>query len=119
MRSVAAKTIGVLLLLGLLATGLMLFWVSEAVANIMPSSICLSERTRAYIARGTLPVDQQDSVVTKTVQFRTESRGPSVWWHLKVAAIYYSYVTFWSEEDRKQIFNKLAPQLRTCPRGFH
>lgn len=119
MRSVAAKTVGLVLLLGLLATGGVLFWVSDAVANIKPSSVCLSERTRASVERGTFPLDQQDIVVTNTIRFRGESRGPSLWWHLKGAAIHYSYVTFWSTADRQQVFNQLAPQLRTCPAGIH
>jgi hypothetical protein len=118
MRHVA-RGIGSTLLLCLIVALLLFAWVREAVANVEPSSVCLAERTRRAVVNGTFPLAQQDLVVSKTIGFQKGVPDNMFWWHLRGWAIHTIYVSFWSDEERRGVFNELAPGLRTCPPGLY
>ena len=113
-----ARGIGLTLLLCLILTLLLFVWVREAVANVQPSVVCLAERTRGAVADGTFPLAQQDLVVSKTIGFQKGVPKNRLWWHLRGWAIHTIYVRLWSDEERRGVFNGLAPGLRTCPPGL-
>ena len=114
-----ARGLGITVLLCLIVTLLLFAWVSEAVADVAPSDVCLAERTPSAIANGTYPLAQQDLVVTKTIGFQKGVPNNMLWWHLRGWAIHTIYVSFWSDEERRGVFNELASGLRTCPPGLY
>jgi hypothetical protein len=92
-------------------------WVSRAVAQVEPSTICLSQRHRSQIEDRTFPPRQQDIIVTKTMNFNKGEGASRWWWHLRGAAIHWTYLAFWQRGERAIIFDRLAAQMKTCPAG--
>ena len=118
MRHVA-RGLGLTVLLCLIVTLLLFAWVRDAVANVEPSAICLSVRTRTAVASGTFPLAKQDLVVSNTIGHQKGVPENKLWWHLRGWAIQTVYMKFWSDEERRTIFKNLEPGLQTCSPGLY
>jgi hypothetical protein len=89
-------------------------WVSRAVAQVKPNTVCLS-RDRNQVADGTISQRQQDLIVTKTIAFQKGAPKSNLSWHLRGALIHSTYVAFWPRGKRIVIFDRLARQMKHCP----
>jgi hypothetical protein len=90
-------------------------WVDRALARVGPdNTLCLAAKDHQRIATGNYPLDQQDVLVSKAMNFDQGVAGMT-WWHLRGAAIHVTYVTFWSPSSRTKEFSRIASRLKDCP----
>lgn len=91
-------------------------WVDRALAAVPRSKVlCMNQRDREKIAAGKFPSDRRDYLVSKSINFDQGVPRSMAWWHLRGAAIQFTYVSFWSRGKRDELFNRLASGMRDCP----
>ena len=103
------------LLACVVATLVAVVWVDRALAAVKdsPDVLCLTSKDRQKIKSGDYPLDGQDTLVAKAINF--DKGVPSIaWWHLRGAAIHFTYVTFWSPSRRAEEFSDLFSEVKDC-----
>jgi len=111
---------GVLLLAGAASTGGAVLWVSDGLRTMErdPAPECITPRDAARLKAGGFSADRQDGWVASALNFQMGTRSPpSLWWHLRGAAINWTYRTFWSDASRKAIFERFVARKRPCNFG--
>ena len=115
MRRVAMFGVFVLLAC-VLATLVAIVWVDRALAAVKdsPDILCLTIKDRQKIKSGDFPLDRQDTLVAKAINF-DQGVPRMAPWHLRGAAIHFTYVTFWSPGSRAEEFSQLVSEMKDCP----